>query len=165
MDRRVMSLFWLLILAGLTPAKAQLDSVLIQKGIMQLCPKLSYLSDSVAIRNNLDSIATLMSGRWSLQIIESGWTAARKPEKVVELIFNRQGQGDIYEDGQLVASMQLVIRRVYAVVRFDLRQEGKSIIKLSVSKRNGGHLGVCEEKLFLSDGYADGTLYAFRRIH
>ena len=165
MDKRVVSLFWLLILGGLTPAKAQLDSVLIKKSILQLCPALTYLSDSVALRISLDSTAMLMTGRWSLQIIESGWAVARKPGKVVELIFDRQGRGDIYEDSQLVASIQLVLRRVWAMVRFDLQQEGKSIISLSVSKRNGGHLGVCEEKLFLGDGYADGTLYAFRRIH
>ncbi|XAZ81800.1 hypothetical protein A6C57_26780 (plasmid) [Fibrella sp. ES10-3-2-2] len=162
MDRQVIILFWLLILVGLTPANAQLDSVLIQKGIMQLCPKLSYLSDSVANRKSLDSTAMLMRGRWSLQIIEGSWATARKPEKAVELIFDRQGRGDIYEDGQLCSSIQLVIRRVYAMVRFDVRQEGKSIISLSISKRNGGHLGVCEEKLFLSAG---GMLYAFRRIH
>lgn len=165
MNRRVISLFCLLVLLASMPAMAQLDSVLIKKGIMQLCPRLSYLSDSVAIRASLDSTARLMAGRWSLRIIENGWAAARPPERAVELIFDRQGRGDIYENGQLVASIQVVIRRLYAMVRFDLRQEGKSIIRLSVSKQNGGHLGVCEEKLFLSDGYADGTLYAFRRIH
>ena len=164
MNIRVFSLFWILLLGGLTPAKAQLDSVLMRRGIMQLCPRLSYPKDSVAMQASLDSIATLLAGSWSLRIIETGWAAPKKPEKEVELILDRRGRGVIYEDRQSIATIQLFTWRRYAMVRFSINQEGQSIIRLNVSKRSGGHLGVCEEKLFLSDGYADGTLYAFRRI-
>lgn len=164
MDKRVSILFWLLLLGGLTPAKAQLDSVLMKKGIMQLCPRLSYPKDSVAMQASLDSITILLAGRWSLRIIETGWAVPKKPEKDVELTLDQQGRGIIYEDGQSVATIEFSTWRRYAMVRFSLKQEGQSIIRLDVSKRSGGHLGVCEEKLFLSDGYADGTMYAFRRI-
>ena len=164
MDKRISSLLGLLLIGSLTPAKAQLDSVLMKRGIMQLCPRLSYPKDSVAMQVSLDSIAILLAGRWSLRIIETGWAVPKKPEKDVELTLDRRGRGIIHEDGQLVATIQLSTWRRYAMVRFSLNQEGQSIIRLDVSKRSGGHLGVCEEKLFLSDGYADGTMYAFRRI-
>lgn len=143
---------------------AELDTVLMKNGIMQYCPRLSYVKDSVATQASLDSIATLMVGRWSLRIIESGWASPKKPEKVVELVLDRQGKGIIYEDGQSVATIQFFTRRRYAMVRFDIKQEGKSIIRLDVSQRSGGILRVCDEKLFVGNGYADGTLYAFRRI-
>lgn len=162
MDKRVFSLFYLSLVASLIPVRAQqLDSVLINKGIMQTCRPLTYVADSVAIQASLDSIAGLMTGHWSLRIIEGGWIPAREPEKVVELTLDRQGQGVIYQDGQLAASIKLSIRRLWGMVRFDLKQEGLSIIELSVSKQRGGILSVCGEKLFITD---ERTLYAFRRI-
>ena len=165
MAKRVIISSYFLLVVGLLPVSAQeLDSMLIKKGIMQLCPRLAYAKDSVAVKTSLDSIAMQMAGRWSLRIIESGWTAGRKPEKAVELLLDRQGKGVIYEDGQAVASIEFFIRRVWAMVRFDLKQQGQSIIRLDVSKRNGGGLHVCDEKLFISNGYADGTMYAFRRL-
>lgn len=161
MDKRVMSLVWLLMGANLIPATAQLDSVLIKGGIMQTCRPLKYVSDSVAIQASLDSIAQLMTGRWSLRIIEEGQIPARKPEKVVELTLDRHGRGVIYEDGQRVATSVLSIRRLWRMVRFDLTQQGHSSIELTVPKSRGGLLGVCDEKLFITD---ERTLYAFRRI-
>ncbi|MDB5241788.1 MAG: hypothetical protein JWP57_2413 [Spirosoma sp.] len=68
---------------------------------MQLCPRLSYPKDSVAMQASLDS----MAGRWSLRIIESGWTVPKKPKKEVELIFDRRGRGVIYEGGKSVATI------------------------------------------------------------
>lgn len=162
MEKRVFSLFYLLLVASLIPVRAQqLDSVLIKEGIIQTCRPLIYVADSVAIQASLDSIAVLMTGRWSLRIIEGRGISARKPEKVVELALDRQGQGVIYQDGQLVASIELSVRRLWGMVRFDLKQEGKSIIELSVRKPNGGLLSVCGEKLFITD---ERTLYAFRRM-
>ena len=167
MGKRIASLLLLLMVGSLTPSMAQtaeLDTVLMKNGIMQPCPRLSYLKDSVAIHANLDSIATLMVGRWSLRIIESGWASPKKPERVVELVLDRQGKGVIYEDGQSVATVELFLRRVWAMVRFDVKQQGQSIIRLDVSQRSGGILRVCDERLFIGNGYADGTLYAFRRL-
>lgn len=162
MGKRVISLFCFLMVGNLIPARAQqLDSVLIKQGIMQTCRPLAYLSDSVAIQASLDSITKLMIGRWSLRIVEGGWTAARKPEKMVELIFDQRRRGVIYEDGQLVASVELVIWRLWGMVRFDVNQQGNSIINLSVPKPRGGLLSICDEKLFITD---ERTLYAFRRI-
>lgn len=167
MGKRITSLL-ILIVAGIsTPGIAQttqLDTVLMKNGIMQLCPRLPYLKDSMAIQVNLDSIAILMTGRWSLRIIESGWASPVRPEKKVELVLDRQGKGTIHEDGQSVATIEFFIRRKWAMIRFDLNQQGQSIIRLDVSKQSGGQLHVCGEKLFIGNGYADGTLYAFRRI-
>ena len=90
MAKRVIISFYFLLVVSLLPVSAQeLDSVLVKEGIMQTCRPLTYIADSAAKQASLDSIAVLLTGRWSLRIIEGGGISARKPDQEIILVLDR----------------------------------------------------------------------------
>lgn len=131
------------------------------------CPPLPYRpeSDSVARQATVDSIAAQLTGRWGLVEISSGWGPNHKPARSVEITINSQQQGLVNENGVEVARFQLTLSRRWNSILFKIEQQGQSVFHFTSFSR--GHLGriyTCGQKLILSDGMADGTAFAFRRI-
>ena len=108
--------------------------------VWRLCkpPAYSPLSDTIAREITLDSMRVRIAGRWRLVEIGTGWVSPHQPEKVVELVFNQQGKGLIYEHGQLVSQVQLSLARHWDMIRFKIDQEGQSIFHFSSMSKHGG---------------------------
>lgn len=134
--------------------------------VWQFCkpPAYSPRSDTVARELTLDSMRVRITGRWRLVEIGSGWASPHSPGKVIELELNRQGKGLIYEQGQLVAQIQLTLRRSYDLIFFRIEQQGQSVFHFATMSRHGGLINACPQNLVIGNGRADGTAFAFRRI-
>lgn len=158
----------LLILMFCSYSHGQADTS-INNSTWKPCPWLSYIpvKDSVDKQRSIDSIAILMVGRWELIEIASGWGHYYKPIKKTELILTQNGEGTVYENSDLVSKIKLNLKDRKSSILFDYDEEGQSTFKLGHSVKSHkkyGTLQVCEEKLFLGSGMADGIRYAFRRI-
>ncbi|AUD04131.1 hypothetical protein CWM47_21225 [Spirosoma pollinicola] len=105
-----------------------------------------------------------MPGRWELVEVGGGWGPNRKPYRVVELVINQKREGVVYENGVETATFQLTLKMRLNTVWFRINQQGKSIFKLPLGPNRWGLMSLCGEKLGLSDSYADGYAYAFRRV-
>ena len=111
----------------------------------------------------LDSMRLRITGRWRLVEMGSGWSLPTKPDKVVELVINQQGEGLVYEQGHLVSKVRLSLSREWYMIRFTIYQEGPSIFHFSSISKHGGAIHACPQNLVIGDGMADGTAFAFER--
>lgn len=135
--------------------------------VWEPCPPLPNLplSDSVARRATVDSIATLLVGRWEMVEISSGWGPNHVPARSVEITINSQQQGSVNENGNEVSRFQLTLSRRWNYIQCKIEQQGASIFHFVSSSRGLlGRIYACDQKLIISDGRADGTAFAFLRI-
>ena len=165
MKRKIVGLVVLVILCKSTGSWAQPEQPT-QKGVWQLCPPPTYspVSDTLARQATLDSMTIRMAGRWKLIEIGDGWISPRQPGQVVEILFDRQGNGMIYEENHLVSQCQFTLGRHWDMIRFKIHQQGQSIFRFPSISKHGGLLHACDQNLVINDGMADGTAFALRRI-
>ena len=133
--------------------------------VWKLCKPPSYwpLSDTVARQATVDSMRIRIAGHWKLIEIGSGWGSPMKPYNVVELVMDQKVKGLIYEQGQLVYTIQLILHRSYDLIFFKIEQRGSSVFHFSTISRHGGLINACDQNLVIGNGMADGTAFAFRR--
>ena len=128
-----------------------------------------YPDDSVAIRASVDSLTPLVAGRWALIEIENGWGPNHVPARAVELVLDQDGHGTIYENGVWSAVFTLKLTRLWGLILFSIDEPGKPFFNFQFTKRSRGdvhrgHIRFDKQRLIISNGYADGTAYAFRRM-
>ena len=152
-------------------AWAQLVSDTLDTFIYHPCPPATlpviYPDDSLSQKGSaIDSLYALMQGRWKLIVTGGGWGHPRKPKKKTEIYFDQRGKGKVYEDGVLVSTMHIMLKRVYRMLLFDVEDQGKLLFSFSPqrnSNKKKGSMAICEVKMSLFSG-ADGPAYAFRKV-
>ena len=173
--RRKLAFSIFLLMVTFSSSFAQLD-ISARENLWEICPlplpNISQ-SDTIAWQASVDSVSMMMAGKWNLLEVSNGWTYPRKPDKVVELTIDQAGNGQLYENGIFVSTVRMRIKRVWRRILFDFEQEGESTIfppglfKHSGHRgpeRNEGAINVCPNKLAISDNYADGMNFVFRRV-
>ncbi|AUD04157.1 ATP-grasp domain-containing protein [Spirosoma pollinicola] len=165
MKKKIIGLVVLLIIGKSTGSWAQSERPT-QSDVWHLCPPPTYspFSDTLARRATLDSMTIRMAGRWKLIEIGDGWTSPKQPAKLVEVLFDRQGKGIIFEENKRVSHCQLTLHRSYNQIFFKIDQLGQSIFHFPTLSNQGGRIHACEQNLVIGDGKMDGTAFAFRRV-
>jgi hypothetical protein len=130
-------------------------------------------TDLTSQKAALDSIATLLVGRWKLIKVESGWSGPKTPNWLSELIVDRKGQCVVRVDGNWVSGFQLTLTIERGWFFFTINQHKGSHFLIAPApisdhygrkRNNRGRLKLCESLLSLSDNSADGQLYLYERL-
>lgn len=139
--------------------------------------------DSVRQRSVLDSLSTLLAGRWLL--VEEGagdcFVPAHAPIHHTEMVLTKQGEGIAYVSGKQETAFQLLLSFYWGNAHFVMNeQRSKPYFRFfpSAQDKNAGRyyrpqsdpayayrnsLKVCEETLWLY-GPRTGLSYVFRRL-
>lgn len=168
MNRRVIGVIILiLMLARGSWSQGQVDTTWFKAD----CPdRLSLQLDSIATQSAIDSLTSLISGRWELmETHHDAYNPVRKPGCPTEMTLDRQGNGVIYQNNQLEATFQLTVVLYYGFFRFNISEEGRQFFNLPPYRRgkltaNQGGITACGQRLLISGVRSSSVGFVFKRI-
>jgi hypothetical protein len=136
------------------------------------CPdhRLSTQLDSIAIQSAIDSITSLISGRWELiETHHDAYNPIRKPDYPTKMTLDKQGNGVIYQNNQVKATFQLTIVLFYGFFRFNISEEGRQFFYLPPYRRRNftayqGGITACGQRLLISGVRSSSIGFVFKRI-
>ena len=146
------------------------------------CPdqKPVYIPPSDTLRRQviLDSINTLLIGKWQLiQTEDGGWSSPRTRKQLIEMTIDEQGHTTIYQEHKQVINFQLAAGLNFGYTRCVIDEPGRDYFKLRSpikSSRQGrfpkgefsypNGLRVCDEALVIYAFTSAGPTYIFKRL-
>ena len=146
----------LLLTPYLTNGQADYDPVV----VITSCKPLSYRKNLTrnASRIQVDSIAPLVKGRWYSGAMESVVKPGKRVNSI-ELQFNRQWRGVLFEDGKRIATFQLQVKRGHSDFTYRISYSSRALYHFPIV----GYLQVCNPHLVLFTE-SEEDVFIFERV-
>lgn len=124
-----------------------------------------FTTDSMSVQHqkDIDSVANLLTGRWRLVRVSSGWTRPRDVAGHTIMTVDQQQRVTVRNDGNWVSSFRFVIRKRWREYVF-IRDQLKRSPFLGMSAQDIGGLRLYGDTLLLFDRRADSGAYTFKRV-